>query len=700
MATDNRHSTPSIADSTPTNGSAALLPATKEAPGSSPLSRTPEKSRRKRLLIPLILGAIVVVVLAVVLPVYFVVIKKNSKNNATTTNGGSSSPSSGDSSPSSGGSSGSPSGTPTKLAVTGGDGSAVVTTSGDSFTYNNSFGGYWYYDSSNPLVGGRANSWTPPLNETWTWGVDRVFGVNLGGWFVLEPFISPALFQAYPSANDEWSIATLMRADGTLQAKMEAHYDTFITEQDIAQIAAAGLNWVRVPIPFWAVSTWSNVGSNSYPSAGSPVAEPFLEGVAWKYIVRLLTWARKYGIRVKFDLHTIPGSQNGYNHSGKYGQVNFLNGPMGAANAQRAVDVIRIITQFIAQEEWKDVVQIFGVMNEPRIAVIGQDALYSFNLHIHDMMRNITGVGAGHGPYISFHDGFDGVSNWAGFLPGSDRVILDTHPYFAFNNQPNNEPIATGTNRNTAGGEWPARACRAWGPMIEQSRSGFGVTIAGEFSNGYNDCGLFLTGVNGRQSYGGDCSFWEDASQWDAATKAGVQAFAEASMDALGDWFFWTWRIGEARDGIVRSPLWSYKAGLEGGWMPKDPRTVTGKCAAVGVRGSRFDGSFSAWQTGGAGAGTIAAAATRQWGQWPPTTLSHAGDILPTYANTGAVPTLVYALPTPTAIKTESAAPTASRMGNGWANAGDTAGAIAPGSGCSYPNAWNALSLPPPTATC
>jgi glucan 1,3-beta-glucosidase len=39
----------------------------------------------------------------------------------------------------------------------------------------------------------------------------------------------------------------------------------------------------------------------------------------------------------------------GYNHSGKLGQVNFLHGIMGYANAQRALDYIRIITEFISQ---------------------------------------------------------------------------------------------------------------------------------------------------------------------------------------------------------------------------------------------------------------------------------------------------------------------------------------------------------------
>jgi len=56
--------------------------------------------------------------------------------------------------------------------------------------------------------------------------------VNVGGWFVLEPFISPALYQRYADAGavDEWTISTLMAADtanGGLN-QLEQHYDTFI----------------------------------------------------------------------------------------------------------------------------------------------------------------------------------------------------------------------------------------------------------------------------------------------------------------------------------------------------------------------------------------------------------------------------------------------------------------------------------------
>jgi hypothetical protein len=82
------------------------------------------------------------------------------------------------------------------------------------------------------------------------------------------------------------------------------------------------------------------------------------------------------------------------------------------------------------------------------------------------MIRDITGRGAGNGPYIGVHDGFDGVASWADFFPGSDRIILDTHPYFAFNQQPNDEPIATGEDPADAGGRWPAAACNGWGGSL------------------------------------------------------------------------------------------------------------------------------------------------------------------------------------------------------------------------------------------
>ncbi|KIJ11889.1 glucan 1,3-beta-glucosidase [Paxillus involutus ATCC 200175] len=627
------------------------------------------------------LAALVVlalVILAVVLPVYFVVIKPHQNTLASPSSSGSGGSGTGSGT----GNPGSPTG-----ATTGGNGSLVTTSDGTTFTYINPFGGFWVADPNEPFNNNaQVNSWTPPLNTSWVWGQDKIYGVNLGGLFVLEPFISPALFQQYPGAVDEWTLSTLMAADtanGGLN-QLEAHYNTFVTEQDIAEIAGAGLNWIRLPIPFWAIEKWD--------------FEPFLEKVCWPYIIRVLQWARKYGIRVNLDLHTIPGSQNGYNHSGKLGSINFLNGVMGLANAERALDYIRIITEFISQPEWQPVVPAFSIMNEPLVSTIGMDQITSFYLLVHDMIRGITGYGEGHGPYIVVHDGFEGVANWAGFLQGSDRIILDTHPYFAFDGSANTDPIATGTGLQ-AGGVWPAEACNAWADSMNTSQTAFGVTLAGEFSNGFNECGLYLTGVDGTASFGASCSYYLDASQWNDTMKAGLMEFSLASMDALQNWFFWTWKIGNSSTtNTVESPLWSYQLGLQNGWMPTDPRTALGVCEALGTPEEPFNGQYSAWQTGGAGAGTIAAASIATYGQYPPASISGLipganQALLPTYTSTSVIPTL----PPPTFTPSP---PASVSLGNGWFDSGDTGLAPTEVQGCTYPSAWDAVSSPMPTALC
>ncbi|TBU22967.1 glycoside hydrolase [Dichomitus squalens] len=579
--------------------------------------------------------------------------------------------------------------------TTGGDGSTVTKEDGSTFTYHNSFGGYWVADSTNPFDNGaRANSWTPALNQTWTWGKDRINGVNLGGLFVLEPFIVPAIYEQNPKAVDEWTLSTALQGKGTLQAVLEDHYSTFITEEDLAQIAGAGLNWVRLPIPFWAVEVWDDVGVDA---DGQKVAEPFLAKVCWKYVVRVLQWARKYGLRVLLDLHTAPGSQNGFNHSGKSGAINWLNGVMGLANAQRSLDVIRSIFEFASQPEWQDVVPMVGVLNEPYQATVGGDQLRSFYYEAYKMVRNITGVGEGKGPVIAFHDGFSGFQQWAGFLEGADRIAIDDHPYFAFGGRPNRELVnvtADGGDGTLMGGSWPKDAC-GWADSIASSRTAFGISFAGEFSNAINDCGLWVIGVDVPATYGAGCDYWSDASRWSDETKQGLMNFAMASMDALGDWFFWTWKIGNSTTtNTVQAPLWSYQLGLEGGWMPKDPRQAAGTCAKFGAPVPAWDGAFQPWQTGGAGAGQIAPEAAQNVMAWPPPKLQNAGGgggPLPQYASKGTPVTL--APPTFPATATV-------KVGNGWANPQDDGPAVTPIPGCAYPNAWDALEAQAPDAGC
>jgi glucan 1,3-beta-glucosidase len=143
----------------------------------------------------------------------------------------------------------------------------------------------------------------------------------------LEPFIVPALYEKYATgpnnvtAVDEYTLSQNM--GDNLTAALTEHYETFITERDFAAIAAAGLNWVRIPLAHWAIETWPG--------------EPYLERVSWTYFLKAIQWARKYGIRINLDFHTIPGSQNGWNHSGHLGQINFLNGKLVSPSSRNYI---------------------------------------------------------------------------------------------------------------------------------------------------------------------------------------------------------------------------------------------------------------------------------------------------------------------------------------------------------------------------
>ena len=78
-----------------------------------------------------------------------------------------------------------------------------------------------------------------------------------------------------------------------------------------------------------------------------------------------------------FDVHCelLCFTPPGLNHSGRSGPINFLNGPMGIANADRTMGYIRVLAEFISQNEYQDVVQMFGIINEPSMAEIGKDTL-------------------------------------------------------------------------------------------------------------------------------------------------------------------------------------------------------------------------------------------------------------------------------------------------------------------------------------
>ena len=128
----------------------------------------------------------------------------------------------------------------------------------------------------------------PPAEASEESSVGTIRGVNLGGWLVSEPWITPSLFeQAGEGAIDEYTLCQILGKEAAL-ARLSTHWATWITQSDLANIAASGLSHVRIPIGYWSVA----------PITG----DPYVQG-ALQYMDRAIEWAGAVGLRVIIDLH-------------------------------------------------------------------------------------------------------------------------------------------------------------------------------------------------------------------------------------------------------------------------------------------------------------------------------------------------------------------------------------------------------------
>lgn len=414
----------------------------------------------------------------------------------------------------------------------------------------------------------RANDKVPPLDEDWgSYGKRPARGVNLGGWLSLEPFITPSLFEKYDVKEgvvDEWNLCS--KLDTSKSKILEEHYANFITEQTFKDIQDAGLDHVRIPFSYWAVQTYEG--------------DPYLFRTSWRYLLRAIEWARKYGIRVNLDLHGLPGSQNGWNHSGRWGKVGWANGSDGDENVKRSLEIHDRLSKFFAQDRYKNVISHYGLCNEPRMTFLKTSDIVAWNVKAYDLVRK-NGVKA----LVVFGDGFMGLDNWQGLMTGYDDMVLDVHQYVIFNEN----QIDFSHKKKVE------YACKGWTEQAEQSMdtsTGYGPTIFAEWSQADTDCAKFLTGVGWGNRWEGsydsgdestsvltpkcpakdssDCSCDKanaDPGDWSDEYKKFLKMFAEAQMHSFEKgwgWWYWTWKTESA-------PQWSYEAGLKAGVLPAKP---------------------------------------------------------------------------------------------------------------------------------
>lgn len=91
----------------------------------------------------------------------------------------------------------------------------------------------------------------------------KVTGTNLGGWLVLEPWITPSLFYQFLGMDTKWGgraasytamdMYTFCEVLGPTVAnkQLRAHWAAWVREEDIKAIVATGATHVRIPVGDW-----------------------------------------------------------------------------------------------------------------------------------------------------------------------------------------------------------------------------------------------------------------------------------------------------------------------------------------------------------------------------------------------------------------------------------------------------------------
>jgi glucan 1,3-beta-glucosidase len=531
------------------------------------------RKRRKRLYIFIGIGLLL---LAILIPVAVVVSNKNKGSASGGDNANNAGSGSGNKSPSN---DCDKSDTPADAKGTYTDISTWMDTTDFNCTFTDEtvgnlsvMGLYSQWDDS-----AKANDNVPALKDDWEYGKMPIRGVNIGGWLVIEPFITPSLFNYPASANviDEYTLTTKLgsRAANTI----ENHYASFITKDDFENIRAAGFDHVRIPYPYWAVKTYDG--------------DPYIPQISWRYLLRAIEWCRENGLRVNLDLHSVPGSQNGWTHSGRLGPINWISGPQGSLNAQRSLDIHEQLATFFSQPRYSNIITIYGLVNEPKMIDLPMASVVDWNTQAVSVIRK-AGLTR---PYLPFGDGFLKLSDWQGeFQNVDDKLVLDTHQYQIFNTGqlPLNHSARI------------ALSCSGYTGLLVASnnpQSGWGPTMDGEWSQADTDCAPFLNNVGVGSRWTGTLNFGSneddikqnvlsplcptapdcscdlpnaDPSTYPDEYKQFLQMYAEAQMDSfekVWGWFYWTWKTEKAVQ-------WSWMLGLQAGILPEKAYAPKFKC--------------------------------------------------------------------------------------------------------------------------
>ena len=180
-------------------------------------------------------------------------------------------------------------------------------------------------------------------------------GTNLGGWLVQEDWMCPTDQTDYLS-----TIKTLYSRFGAEKAEelIDVYEDNWISDADFSNIAALGLNVVR--IPFTYMNLYKTLDDNGNPLSPSDYT---LRADAFERLDYAIEQCAKNKLYVILDLHGSAGSQNAKDHSGDTSDVKLFDDDEYGELCR--VNTVNLWMEVAKRYKGNTTVAAFALLNEP-----------------------------------------------------------------------------------------------------------------------------------------------------------------------------------------------------------------------------------------------------------------------------------------------------------------------------------------------
>lgn len=359
--------------------------------------------------------------------------------------------------------------------------------------------------------------------------MDKIYGVNLGNWLVLEKWMNPVLFEGV-SAEDETDLCKLLPRD-ELERRLKQHRDTYITLEDFQWIKARGLNTVRIPVPHFIFGD------------DPDFCDPYVPCI--EYLDKAFQWAKETDLKILIDLHTAPDSQNGFDNGGICGVCKFWQKPENETRVLKVLGMlsqryakhpalfgVQILNEPISPELWKYIVGRYPP-SDPEYAAGSGPVPFEFLCSFYKKAYREIRKYLDEDKVVMFHDGFR-MKMWKEFMQEEEfkNVWLDTHIYMM--------------NRE------------------EMEAKDMVALVLGKYREDIREMSQYFPVVVGEWCLSHTPSGMENMSQWEQDLS--YRLMADAQLTAWNEgagFFFWSYKLLSDPAG------WDFRKCVEKGWLPE-----------------------------------------------------------------------------------------------------------------------------------